>query len=356
MTNDLDRETREWETIDDAVLVDRAPRDTFVDKNDLLDAAPERLNLARILSVSGITVALVAVVAMGAERLLRPSATTFEVTAEGVAEPAAPEADFLAASGAETETHLIERRLALLEREIVLLQTQLRAALVDNTSFRERVAELDQRLAEAETTLAGKLVVARIDKADAGADAPALDGASADNIVTGSIPDDAATGGDGEDLSAYASADARASGPRFVTQTQFALSLDMHDDIEALKQRWAELNGRYGALLAGLQARALHQGTEDGTVKYRLLLGPIDNAASAAGQCAQLQARGVRCVQTVFGGELIEEPPSPVSAAPMSPAPIAEPAGSAMSESLARLLANPPVPTAKPEKTRHHAG
>jgi hypothetical protein len=151
-----------------------------------------------------------------------------------------------------------------------------------------------------------------------------------------------------EDLSEFAAADARAQNTRPVTHTRFALGLDLHDTITELKEEWSSLSQRMGNILGDLQARALHQGTEAGTIKYRLVIGPFANAQAAADRCARLQTRGVRCSQTVFGGELIDagsgalfrvqvvgdgEVDLPVSA------------------EMKGLLDNPPIPRAKPSRS-----
>ncbi len=336
---------------------------------DLITIKPSGPNLARIMSISGIMLAVIAAAAMAAERMFSEPATTFQVASDGSAEPAPPDGAIMNFTDPDaTDVQLAERRIVLLERQIILLQSQLRDAQTDDTGFMQRIAVLERRLGEVEQSVANKQVVERIAMGDSIIPETVAQASDDDNLITGSIPEPAAqepqtlsppvaqTLPVEDDIARFASAEARADTPRFVTQTRFALSLDLHEDIDALKTRWNGLRDRFGDVFEGLHARALHQGTENGQVHYRLLLGPIENAAAAAGRCAQLQARGVRCTQTIFGGELIDEPPSPVARNNIGAQSSARVPQPPFSEALSRILANPPTPPEKPDRSDFQPG
>jgi hypothetical protein len=305
-----------------------------------------RPNLAKIMSISGITVALVAAAAMGAERFLSPAALTFQVSDTGIAEPIYGDTGL-------SDAILLGRRIELLERQIVLLQSQVRDAQTDATSFLQRVGSLEERVSGVEADPDGKQIVDRIDREDAATEAVAAVELPQEELITGSInpqePVEEDSAGDDQTAAIAPSPDVGPSGGYFITQTQFALSLDLHDNIADLTESWNGLRQRFGSMLEGMQARALHQGTESGDIRYRLLIGPIENAAAAAEHCARMQTQGVRCSQTVFGGELIEGPPSPGTLIRLDVIGDAsdEPP---LSASVARMIESPPIPTAKPDR------
>lgn len=324
-----------------------------------------RPNLARIMSVSGITVALVAAAAMGAEHAFNPVRTTFDVAENGTA--VAPVYTDAPVAEAGEDDGGPYRRMVLLERQIGVFQERLRDALAENASFAIRVSTLEARLSAAEDRLEAKQVVDRVARDDREATAernsasahpvtPHVDTSAGTmavaEILTGSI--NPAAIGDAalvpDDLSRYASAEARDADDRAATQTQFALGLDLFDTIGELKDAWSALGARLGDTLDGLEARALHQGTEAGFVRYRLVIGPFANAADAAARCAGLQTRGIHCSQTVFGGEPID------AGAPVATHIRLDVVGAGavdlpVPESVGGIIADPPFPQDKPARS-----
>jgi hypothetical protein len=346
---------------------DRAGEQAAASKAVHVESRP---NLARIMSVSGITVALVAAAAMGAEHAFNPVRATFDVAENGTA--VAPIYTDAPVAEAGEDDGGPYRRMVLLERQIGVFQERLRDALAANASFAIRVSTLEERLSAAEDRLEAKQIVDRVVSDDREATAergttsahpvtPHVDTSAGTpdagtmveaEILTGSI--NPAAIGDAaqvlDDLSRYASAEARDSDDRAATQTQFALGLDLFDTIGELKDAWSALGARLGDALDGLEARALHQGTEAGFVRYRLVIGPFANAADAAGRCAGLKTRGIHCSQTVFGGEPIE------AVAPAATHIRLDVVGAGTIDlpvpaSVGEIIADPPFPQDKPARS-----
>ena len=89
-----------------------------------------------------------------------------------------------------------------------------------------------------------------------------------------------------------------------MTKTEFGVDLGSATSVEALRTAWTAALRRHGKLLVGLhpvvqmRERPRPAGTE-----FRLVAGPIANAASAARICAALTAAGAVCAPAVFDGQ-----------------------------------------------------
>jgi hypothetical protein len=92
-----------------------------------------------------------------------------------------------------------------------------------------------------------------------------------------------------------------------LTRTEFALDLGGENTLDGLRARWATLRGNYGQTLDNLRPLvALRTGDQPGSFDFRLVVGPIANAADAARMCASLNAPKITCAVTVFDGQTIE--------------------------------------------------
>jgi hypothetical protein len=88
------------------------------------------------------------------------------------------------------------------------------------------------------------------------------------------------------------------------SRTEFGVDLGSEPHMDALRARWANLRGHYGAMLSNLRPLvSVREGTNPGSVELRLIAGPLSNAGDAARTCASLQAKGVNCQTAVFDGQ-----------------------------------------------------
>ncbi|MSO67520.1 MAG: hypothetical protein EXQ82_06865 [Pseudolabrys sp.] len=76
--------------------------------------------------------------------------------------------------------------------------------------------------------------------------------------------------------------------------------------MDALNARWVALKVNFGPLIAGLHPLARHN-SRPGSTDYRLLVGPLPNAAAAANLCARFSAARVNCRTTKYDGERLAQ-------------------------------------------------
>ena len=340
----------------------------------------DRPNLPRLLSISTIIVALVVAGSLAIEDAALQKTAGSEPAAQPVVESTRPdpyeermvvtapmpEVDPADAPNPEiameiepvvikepqiddSRVQLMERRLGLLEKQIVVLQEQAKADQETKSDLSEKVAELEVQVIAARKP-SPKQVISRLPKADPPPAGPVRIEAAGDRMVTGTVSSAAPAADQSKhsrDIASLVNPEALSSTPLTISRTRFALSLDMHDSIDALTTSWARLKATHRDLLSDLEPRALTQGTQEGHLVYRLLAGPFDNAASAARHCAKLKTRKVKCSQTLFGGQVLDEPPSPgtlvkVEMEPPAAGPLP------LAPELQSLVANPPLPRKKP--------
>lgn len=89
------------------------------------------------------------------------------------------------------------------------------------------------------------------------------------------------------------------------TQTFFAIQLPSFRTIPELRNAWRQIRRQAGDTVSDLEPRYYAVQNGNAGIVYRLLAGPIKNAAEAARRCARLQARNLQCKTTVFTGEPI---------------------------------------------------
>jgi hypothetical protein len=83
---------------------------------------------------------------------------------------------------------------------------------------------------------------------------------------------------------------------------EFGVALASSSNLDVLHLQWGALKANYGPLLTGLRPIAAREqrGT---TTYYRLVLGPLPNAAAAAKLCARLTAARAVCHAGKFTGD-----------------------------------------------------
>jgi hypothetical protein len=83
---------------------------------------------------------------------------------------------------------------------------------------------------------------------------------------------------------------------------EFGVALATSSNLDVLHLQWGALKANYGPLLAGLRPIAARE--QHGTATYyRLVLGPLPNAAAAAKLCARLTAARAVCHAGKFSGD-----------------------------------------------------
>jgi len=89
-----------------------------------------------------------------------------------------------------------------------------------------------------------------------------------------------------------------------VARTEFGLDLGSASTIEALRTAWASALRRHGTLLEGLHPVVkTRERPRAGGTEFRLIAGPIPNAATAARLCATMTVSGAVCAPAVFEGQ-----------------------------------------------------
>lgn len=95
-----------------------------------------------------------------------------------------------------------------------------------------------------------------------------------------------------------------ATPPNRVTRRQFGLDLGGASSEEALRPVWTTALRRHNALLQSLRPLVLsREHPRGGGVEYRLIAGPIGNAAKAARYCAAITGTGGVCQPTMYDGQ-----------------------------------------------------
>jgi hypothetical protein len=94
-----------------------------------------------------------------------------------------------------------------------------------------------------------------------------------------------------------------ATPPSRVARRQFGLDLGGGASEEALRPVWTAALRRHNALLQNLRPLVLGREQPRGGVEYRLIAGPIGNAAKAARYCAAITGTGGVCQPTMYDGQ-----------------------------------------------------
>ena len=346
-------------------------------------------DLSRLLSISSIIVALVVAASLTLDGVLSrgPVSLAPKTTEVATAAPT-PEPNLIRTD--ETRIQHLEQRLILLEQQIILLQTQVVAEHRQSTALREQFASLQNQVMASDDGNTDDIVVGSVSEPAPAPESsvetpharrPVAETAAtediiivsadptpepaqpdADAITTGSVDPAAATtpvNTPNQDLTDLVKPAVRKPTPNSVSRTRFALALELHDSIDDVKAAWKALVEEHAEIVYPFDARALPQGTQEGDLKYRLLVGPIENVADAARRCARLSRTGIACKAAVYSGEPLEIPPSPGTliqvemtaddgaSVPVQPLP--DPNDRYYSAKMRALIANAPVPRPKPK-------
>lgn len=84
--------------------------------------------------------------------------------------------------------------------------------------------------------------------------------------------------------------------------SDIAIDLGGARSLDIMHARWAAVKANFGPLLNGLQPLVARD-SRPNMIPYRLIVGPLPNAAAAAQVCARFAASKVTCRSTKFAGE-----------------------------------------------------
>jgi hypothetical protein len=86
-------------------------------------------------------------------------------------------------------------------------------------------------------------------------------------------------------------------------KVEFGVDLGAASSMEALRMHWATVKANYGPLLAGLHPLVSEHRKQPSGVIYRLVAGPLPDAAEAAKLCARFPVTRTGCRPAKFDGE-----------------------------------------------------
>ncbi len=105
---------------------------------------------------------------------------------------------------------------------------------------------------------------------------------------------------------AAAPASEPAAAPPPPHKPELGVDLGGAPNMVVLSARWAAVKANFGPLLNGLHPLAAHN-TRPGATDYRLVVGPLPNAAAAAQLCTRFIAARVNCRPAKFDGESLAQ-------------------------------------------------
>jgi hypothetical protein len=105
---------------------------------------------------------------------------------------------------------------------------------------------------------------------------------------------------------AAAPANEPAAEPPPPRKPELGVDLGGAPNLVVLNARWAAVKANFGPLLTGLYPVAAH-GLRPGATDYRLVVGPLPNAAAVAQLCARFAAARVNCRPAKFDGERLAQ-------------------------------------------------
>ena len=88
---------------------------------------------------------------------------------------------------------------------------------------------------------------------------------------------------------------------------ELAVDLGGARSIQIMQARWAAVKANFGPLLDGLRPLVARD-PRPNMIPFRLIVGPLPNAAAAAQVCARFAASKVTCRTTKFAGEQLSIP------------------------------------------------
>jgi hypothetical protein len=190
------------------------------------------------------------------------------------------------------------------EWEVARLETQLRTLTADRDRLAERVAGLEHNIED---------ITGSIKRQGAPPVGPASAAAAPVISPPGTIVAKQAEAAPPDAAAPAAAAEPQqdavplppvrvAALPAEPPKLEFGVALASSSNLDVLHMQWSALKANFGPLLAGLRPVAARE--QRGTVThYRLVLGPLPNAAAATKLCAHLTAAHAPCHTGKFTGD-----------------------------------------------------
>jgi hypothetical protein len=91
--------------------------------------------------------------------------------------------------------------------------------------------------------------------------------------------------------------------PTAVTRTVFGVDIGSGDNLKEVRFLWNTTKAKHGRLIGKLRPVVSKRQDGAGNPEYRLVIGPLANAAAAARLCADLGAANVTCSAQPYQGE-----------------------------------------------------
>jgi hypothetical protein len=91
--------------------------------------------------------------------------------------------------------------------------------------------------------------------------------------------------------------------PATATRTEFGVDIGSGSDLDEVRTLWNAAKAQHGRLLGNLRPIVSRREDRAGNADYRLIVGPLANAGSAARLCATLGAADVMCSTRPYQGE-----------------------------------------------------
>ena len=187
------------------------------------------------------------------------------------------------------------------EWQIARLETQLRTLTVDRDRLAERVASLEHNLDDITGSIRQQSSQ-QAGPAPSAAPAPVISSPATTEAKLAEKKAEAATPA-AEPQQAVPLPPVRVAAlPPEPPKLEFGVALASSSNLDVLHMQWSALKANFGPLLGGLRPIAARE--QRGTVThYRLVLGPLPNAAAATKLCARLTAAHAPCHAGRFSGD-----------------------------------------------------
>jgi hypothetical protein len=204
-----------------------------------------------------------------------------------------------------------------LKRETLRLEAQVRELAADREKLNARIATLETSLSDVTGSLKRELAAAAAKPATLPATTPALPASSVS--APQSAPPPKLEPVVAETKYSHPPATEPAADPHVaptlgepiplppmrvagVASGDIGVDLGGARSLDIMQARWAAVKANFGPLLTGLQPLVTRD-TRPNMIPYRLIVGPLPNAAAAAQVCARFAASKVTCRSTKFAGE-----------------------------------------------------
>lgn len=219
--------------------------------------------------------------------------------------------------GTEPAQVVATAQVPKVDPQVARLETQVRLLTADRDRLAERVASLEHNIDDLTGAIRRQTEQAAASPPQAAAPPPVI----AAPATTEAAPPDKPPQQNAEAAPAAPAAEQAApdapheavplppvrvaalpAAPALPAKLEFGVALASSANIEVLHLQWTALKANFGPLLAGLRPSVAREQRGTSTL-YRLVLGPLPNAAAAAKLCARLTAARAVCHSGRFASD-----------------------------------------------------